>query len=146
MPNDAHSTIADLKALVANFVSERGWEQFHTPKNLATSILIEAAELAEHFQWATPQEAETISESITSEHPIAQELADVLSYVIAIANRMNIDLADSLHAKMRRNAIKYPPAHTAPVAELKQPAAGEPAAPDVAGGSDVSRYPSWDGG
>ena len=140
MPNDSHSTIDDLKRIVAGFVSERGWEQFHNPKNLATSILIEAAELAEHFQWSTPAEAESVAGTVTSEHPIAQEIADVFAYVLAIANRLDVDLSEALHAKMAKNAAKYPVAEgTTP-----DPAAAADAAPG--GGVDVSRFPSMDGG
>ena len=144
MPTDSHSTVDDLKRLVASFVAERGWEQFHTPKNLATSILIEAAELAEHFQWATPAEAETLAEGVTSEHPIAQEVADVLAYVLAIANRMDIDLSEALHAKMARNAAKYPAA-AGGAHGSSDPGSAADAAP-AGSAADVSRYPTMDGG
>jgi NTP pyrophosphatase (non-canonical NTP hydrolase) len=106
--SDKQATIADLKDVVRKFVDERRWKVFHTPKNLATSILIEGAELCEHFQWLTPEESSALAGSLTNDSPIAEELADVLSYVLAIANALEIDLDESLRLKMVKNALKYP--------------------------------------
>jgi NTP pyrophosphatase (non-canonical NTP hydrolase) len=89
-------------------VADRQWQVFHTPKNLATSICIEAAELAEHFQWLTAEQSLTATKDLANDHPIAQELADVLAYVLAMANSTGIDLSEALRSKMKQNAWKYP--------------------------------------
>ena len=100
--------MAELKLLVQQFVDQRHWRDFHTPKNLATCIMIEAAELCEHFQWLTPEESLGLRGQTPPDSPIAEELADVLSYVLAISNVLEIDLAESLRQKMIKNAVKYP--------------------------------------
>ncbi|MCA9255227.1 MAG: nucleotide pyrophosphohydrolase [Phycisphaerales bacterium] len=105
--SDTTTTIADLKQLVQAFVDERDWRQFHSPKNLSMSIAIEAAELMEHFQWiASPEREDQIATH--DRDAIAEELSDVICYAISFANVMNIDIADSLRDKMKKNAIKYP--------------------------------------
>jgi NTP pyrophosphatase (non-canonical NTP hydrolase) len=106
---DATTSVEELKQIVGRFVDQRHWKKFHTPKNLATSIAIEAAELCEHFQWLTPEESLERVGHTPAGSPIAEELADVLSYVLAMANVLNIDLDEALRMKMAKNAIKYPP-------------------------------------
>lgn len=106
--HDQATTIAELRALVQHFVDERDWRQFHTPKNLAMSIAIEAAELMEHFQWLDQQASQAIAQQEVKKAAVAEELADVLSYVLAISSALEIDLASSLEAKMVKNALKYP--------------------------------------
>lgn len=106
--HDQATTIAELRALVQRFVDERDWRQFHTPKNLAMSIAIEAAELMEHFQWLDQQASQAIAQQEVKKAAVAEELADVLSYVLAISSALEIDLASSLEAKMVKNALKYP--------------------------------------
>lgn len=103
--SDSTSTIDDLKALVSNFVKDRSWESFHSPKNLSMSIAIEAAELMEHFQWSNPF-PKTLS--ISNDSAIAQELSDVLAYTLALANVLGIDVSRALESKMKRNELKYP--------------------------------------
>jgi len=98
-------TVAQLHAIVRMFVMERGWEHFHTPKNLAMSISIESAELMEHFQWTAP---ELPSEPIGDDSPIAQEIADVLAYTLRLADVLGVDLGRALALKMERNRLKYP--------------------------------------
>jgi len=105
---DATTTVEQLRTLVRQFVDQRRWRQFHTPKNLATSIMIEAAELSEHFQWLTAEESLACAGQTPSDSPIAEELADVLSYVLALANALDVDLDEALRLKMLKNAIKYP--------------------------------------
>ncbi len=129
---DADTSVSALKALVASFVADRQWEVFHTPKNLATSISIEAAELAEHFQWLTAEQSMDVVRNIPNDHPIAQELADVLSYVLAMANTAGIDLATALRLKMQKNQFKYP---------IPNLSASNTATP-----ADESNFPSMDGG
>ncbi len=106
--NDHTTTVAELRDLVDAFVRERDWSQFHSPKNLSMALSIEAGELMEHFQWlevASSREVATQSEKLG---PIAEELADVLAYTLAMANSLGVDLSESLRAKMVKNARKYP--------------------------------------
>lgn len=105
---DSKTTVAELREVVRQFVDQRRWKVFHTPKNLATSIMIEGAELCEHFQWLTPEESLALAGHIEADSPIAEELADVLSYVLAFANALDIDLDQALRLKMIKNAVKYP--------------------------------------
>ncbi|TWU35089.1 nucleotide pyrophosphohydrolase [Novipirellula artificiosorum] len=105
---DSETTVAELKAVVEQFVSDRDWHPFHNPKNLSMSLAIEAGELMEHFQWLTLPESAEVQSDPQRKHAVGEELADCLAYVIAIANAMEIDLATTLKAKMIRNAEKYP--------------------------------------
>lgn len=106
--NDAETSVAELRALVQRFVDERDWRQFHTPKNLAMSVAIEAAELMEHFQWLTPEQSAGVSEDAGKLNAIGEELADVACYLLALVNVLKLDLADCVSRKMIRNAAKYP--------------------------------------
>ncbi len=105
---DATTSVQQLKVLVQQFVDQRRWKTFHTPKNLATCIMIEAAELCEHFQWLTPEESLENAGVTPADSPVAEELVDVLSYVLAMANVLGIDIDEALRLKMIKNAIKYP--------------------------------------
>src|SRR5688572_16636038 len=105
---DATTTVSELRDLLRLFVAERNWEKFHSPKNLAMSIGIEAAELMEHFQWLEVAESRTAKDDPTELAAIGEELADVLAYVLAMANALDIDVSETLRAKMKKNAIKYP--------------------------------------
>jgi NTP pyrophosphatase (non-canonical NTP hydrolase) len=105
---DATETVAALKDLVARFVEERDWRQFHTPKNLSMALAIEAAELMEHFQWLTPEESGAVANDPAARAAVAEELADVVCYALAVASELGIDVADSMRAKMIKNAEKYP--------------------------------------
>ncbi len=106
--NDAVTTLADLKETVARFADQRDWGKFHTPKNLAMSLSIEAAELLEHFQWLEPDRCERNALSPEKLHEIGEECADVLAYLLGLANRLDLDLAKIFEQKMERNAEKYP--------------------------------------
>ena len=108
MSDDKSTSIAELRELVAKFIDERAWNQFHNPKNLAMSLGIEAAELMEHFQWLSLDEAEARADDHEHREGIADEIADCLAYLLALANRMELDLATELHQKMSKNAEKYP--------------------------------------
>ena len=88
------------------FAADRDWEQFHTPKNLAIALSVEAAELLEHFQWLTPEESQLLpAEKV---HVIRLEMADVLLYLVRLADRLEVDLATSAFEKIAINAKKYP--------------------------------------
>jgi len=107
---DDTTTLAELRELVRQFVDERDWGQFHTPKNLSMSLSIEAAELMEHFQWLTPQESRAIADDETARAAAGEELADVVCYALALANELGLDVADAVRDKMVKNAQKYPAA------------------------------------
>lgn len=106
--SDSDTTLADLKQVVGEFVAERDWGQFHSPKNLAMSIAIEAAELMEHFQWLEVAESRHLADQPERQQAVAEEIADVLSYTLALANVLNLDLATALQQKMAKNRLKYP--------------------------------------
>ena len=99
-----------LAITLRSFAAERDWDQFHTPKNLATSISIEAAELLELFQWSRGQKGwdEVTDPSIRAR--VEDELADILLYLIRFADKAEIDLAVIAERKIALNAEKYPPA------------------------------------
>jgi dCTP diphosphatase len=105
---DHDTTIAQLRGLVADFVARRDWERFHTPKNLAMSLAIEAAELMEHFQWLTPEQSQAIDARPDALAEVGEELADVFCYGMALANALKLDLASAIEAKIVKNARKYP--------------------------------------
>ena len=107
---DSETTMAELRRLVAAFVAERNWEQFHTPKNLAMSAAIECAELMEHFQWLTPDECKQLASNPAELVEVGEELADVCCYLLALANTLQIDVAAAVEDKMRKNQRKYPAA------------------------------------
>ncbi len=96
----------DLQKKLLDFAAARDWKQFQSPKNLAMSISIEAAELMEHFQWLTPEESVTLTDEKRKE--VSYELADVFMYTLLMAKRMNIDLLECSAEKMEINEEKYP--------------------------------------
>lgn len=106
--NDSQVSVDALRSIVSTFVHERNWEQFHNPKNLAMSLAIEAAELMEHFQWRSLQDSAQVVHQLGERDKIAEEVADCLAYILALANVMQLDLATTLAAKMQKNAQKYP--------------------------------------
>jgi NTP pyrophosphatase (non-canonical NTP hydrolase) len=108
MIKDDCTTIEDLKKNMRQFIKERNWEKFHSPKNLAMSISIEAAELMEHFQWMSSEEAIKVKEDSDSMENIKDELSDILAYCISMANYLDIDIAESFVKKMNKNKKKYP--------------------------------------
>lgn len=107
-PGDDCTTLANLRRLVEEFVSARDWHRFHTPKNLAMALAIEAAELMEHFQWLTPEQSRRIADQPERRDAVAEELADVMCYALAMANELGIDVASAVSRKMAKNAAKYP--------------------------------------
>ena len=105
---DETTTVEVLRQLIAGFVKERRWGKFHMPKNLAASIAIEAAELMENFQWLTPVEVKTEMKKNKPRREVADEMADILAYLLAMSNVLEIDLASALERKVAKNAVKYP--------------------------------------
>lgn len=106
--SDSETTVAELRALVEEFVAERSWHRFHTPKNLVMSLAIETGELMEHFQWLTPEASAELKDDPQKKHDAGEEIADCLAYLLGLANAMELDLSQALFAKMIRNAKKYP--------------------------------------
>ncbi len=99
-------SLDNLRARINTFVAERDWAQFHTPKNLAMAMIVEAAELVEQFQWDTPQESQQLSPE--KREAVAHELADTFVYLLRIAEVLKIDLIDATNRKIELNAQKYP--------------------------------------
>lgn len=94
--------------MVAQFVAERDWQQFHAPKNLAMALAIEVAELMEHYQWVDLPTSRTLTDDPERRQDVADELADVFCYTLALADELNIDIASALETKMVKNREKYP--------------------------------------
>ena len=107
MPDDT-TTVAELRAVLADFVAEREWQCYHDAKNLSMSIAIEAAELMEHFQWVKNDELPVLLEDSDRLEEIADELADITCYLLSLANALDIDVSSAVTAKMAKNARKYP--------------------------------------
>jgi NTP pyrophosphatase (non-canonical NTP hydrolase) len=105
---DTAMTIVQLRQAVQAFVDERDWRQFHTPKNLAMSLAIEAGELMEHFQWLDVDESIAYGQDPARRTAIAEEIADVFCYLLSLVNALDIDLSDAVLAKLVKNAQKYP--------------------------------------
>ena len=99
-------SLSELRARINQFVQERDWEQFHSPKNLAMAMIVEAAELVEHFQWDTIEESHQLTPE--NREQVAHELADTFVYLLRIAEVTGIDLISAANAKIELNAKKYP--------------------------------------
>ncbi|AZN35393.1 nucleotide pyrophosphohydrolase [Iodobacter ciconiae] len=100
----------DLNQLILDvrqFAQDRDWERYHTPKNLCMAMSVEMAELVEHFQWATPEES--LQLDVAKREAVEQEMADVMLYMIRLADVLNVDIEQAIRQKMVFNAIKYPP-------------------------------------
>jgi dCTP diphosphatase len=100
------SDLKDLTAKIRKFRDERDWLQFHNHKDVALSLVLEAAEVLEHFQWKSPDEVKAHAQANKEE--IADELADVAIYLLELADNVGIDLSKAIDAKMKKNALKYP--------------------------------------
>jgi len=111
-----------LKLRLREFAAERDWDQFHSPKNLSMALIGEAAELVEHFQWLTQAQSHTVTDEQRAE--IELELADILLYLVRLADKLDVDLAKAAMKKIDINARKYP-AHKARGRADKYTAYGE---------------------
>ena len=105
---DQHTTVKELKQLVEEFVSERDWEQFHSPKNLSMAIAIEASELMNLFKWRTQDESREVLAGGELLGEATEEVADVVIFCLAFANRAELDLAHAIRSKIKKNCQKYP--------------------------------------
>jgi dCTP diphosphatase len=108
MGTDAQTTVGALRQAVAGFVNNRDWSAFHTPKNLAMSIAIEAAELMERFQWLTTEEAQAAVEDSDERAAVAAELADILIYCLSLSNALELDVSSAVLGKLETNEHRYP--------------------------------------
>jgi NTP pyrophosphatase (non-canonical NTP hydrolase) len=105
---DTTTTLGELRHAVHDFVAARDWYQYHTPKNLAMSIAIEAAEIMEHFQWLSNEESRSLLDDEQMRAEVADELADVLIYCLSFANTSGIDISTVVAAKLARNEGRFP--------------------------------------
>ncbi len=107
-PDDANTTVLDLRAAVAAFVSARQWEHYHNPKDLAVSIAIEAGELLEEFQWKDAAAVAAASVDPQARERVRLELADVVTYCLSLANALGLDLSRAVYDKLVISDRKYP--------------------------------------
>lgn len=98
--------IEKLQRRLQAFADERDWNQFHSPKNLSMALVVEAAELAEHFQWLTQQESFELPEDKLEK--VGEELADIFVYLVRLADRLGVDLPAAVDRKIELNGRKYP--------------------------------------
>ena len=106
--SDETTTVSELREAMAKFVSERDWEQFHSPKNLAMALSVEVAELMEHFLWIDNETSRQHMQDPARLAPVADEIADVFGVCLALCNSLGLDLSDIFLDKMSRNVLKYP--------------------------------------
>lgn len=100
------SELDDLRGELRRFAAARNWEQFHSPKNLAAAMAVEAAEVLEHFQWLTEDQSRALPDAKRS--AVAHELADVFLYLMQLADKLDVNLVAAAKEKMQLNAAKYP--------------------------------------
>lgn len=99
-------SLIDLRDALRRFSAERDWDQFHTPKNLAMALSVEASELLEHFQWLTAEQSQMLDAQALAR--VRDEMADVLLYLVRLADRLDVDLLAAARDKIALNAKKYP--------------------------------------
>jgi len=106
--NDSTTTIGALRKAIAQFIRERDWEQFHSPKNLSMAVSIEAAELMELFQWMEVDEARRKSRLPRLRKKIEEEIADIAIYTLSLCHTLGLDLSSCIEKKIAKNRKKYP--------------------------------------
>ena len=106
--SDTMTTVATLRDAMRRFVAERDWEQFHSPKNLVMGLAVEAAELMEHFLWIENQASRQVVDDAGTLGEIADEMADVACYLLALSDSLGIDLSVAILGKLEKNAQNYP--------------------------------------
>ena len=99
--------IKAIQKQLSYFTNERDWDQFHNPKNLSMALSVEASELVEIFQWLTPEQAEVIMNTDEGEH-VQEEMADIMIYLIRMADKLNVDLESAVTDKIVKNGKRYP--------------------------------------
>jgi len=98
--------LKDLIEQVRNFRQERDWDQYHSPKNLAMALVVEASELVEHFQWLTEEQSNSLSPDKLAE--VREEIGDVLIYLVNLCDKLGIDPIEAARDKLEKNIKKYP--------------------------------------
>lgn len=111
--------IQGLQKQLRDFAAARDWQPYHSPKNLAMALMVEAAELLELFQWLTTEQSHTLTREASDKEKVADEIADVFLYLLQIADKTNIELEQAVQNKLRKNAKKYP-------TQLQQAQAAQP--------------------
>ena len=106
--SDQSTTVAELRERMRQFVAERDWEQFHSPKNLVMGLSCEVAELMEHFLWMDNETSRRVLDDPANREPIADELADVTLYILCLCNTLGLDLSECVAAKLIKTGKKYP--------------------------------------
>jgi len=114
--SEPEATLQTLARQLQEFADAREWGPFHSPKNLASALIVEAGELLEHFQWLTEDQSRQLAPD--KKQAVAHEMADVLLYLVQLATVLGIDLMDAARAKMALNAQKYPVGHSHKVGAL----------------------------
>jgi NTP pyrophosphatase (non-canonical NTP hydrolase) len=104
MPNQ--SDLLMLRDKLRAFAEARNWDQFHSPKNLSMALMVEVAELMEHFQWLT--EAQSFDLAAENKNAVSEELADILLYLVRLSDKLGVDLLEAALHKLEKNAVKYP--------------------------------------
>jgi NTP pyrophosphatase (non-canonical NTP hydrolase) len=99
-------SIDDLALELRRFAEARDWGPFHSPKNLASALIVEAGELLEPFQWLSEDDSRTLSPETL--HAVSEEMADVLLYLVQLSSALKVDLLAAARAKLQRNALRYP--------------------------------------
>lgn len=102
----SQSDLSMLRDQLRAFAEARDWDQFHSPKNLSMALMVEVAELMEHFQWLT--EAQSASLDAEGKLSVGEELADILLYLVRLSDKLGIDLREAAVHKLEKNALKYP--------------------------------------
>ena len=100
--------VAALQDFLRAFTAARGWDRFHSPKNLAMALTGEVGELVEVFQWATEEQSRHAASDPATAQAVRDELADVLIYLVELAMALGVDLDDAVARKLEKNALKYP--------------------------------------
>lgn len=106
MPSRLPNPFKQLRDAMAQFTTERDWDQFHSPKNLAMALTVEASELQECFQWLTEEQSASLDENQLS--AVRDEIADVQLYLVSLAGKLNVDIEAACWEKMKKNTEKYP--------------------------------------
>jgi NTP pyrophosphatase (non-canonical NTP hydrolase) len=96
----------DLRTAIREFIAERNWEQFHSPKNLAMALSVEASEIVEHFQWLTEERSRNLPPETLAD--ITEEIGDVMIYLIELASALGVDPVEAARSKLEINKQKYP--------------------------------------
>jgi dCTP diphosphatase len=103
-----HDPIQDLTRAIRAFSEARDWGQFHTPKNLVMALSVEVAELVEHFQWLTPEEAEALAHDDQTREELTSEIADVTIFLLRLADVLDVDVGEAVRRKLERNEARFP--------------------------------------